>query len=72
MSAHLCKTVTDGCYRCELNRDEVDAFEAEDRADVAAAWVEYRNVFMLGRPIRQRTMLRKRDFLAGFIAARQS
>ena len=23
MTAHTCKTLTDGCYRCDLNRDEI-------------------------------------------------
>lgn len=23
MTAHTCTTLTDGCYRCELNKDEI-------------------------------------------------
>lgn len=64
MSAHDCKELTDGCYRCELNRDEMEA-----------AWIEYRNretfwAFYPDEARRATRRLRKREFIAGFMAGR--
>lgn len=67
MTAHTCKELTDGCYRCELNRDEIEAAQEEDRQDAEAAWLVYRDQFMSGHPRRQ---LRRREFIAGFLAGR--
>lgn len=69
MTAHLCTETTPGCYRCELRNDEMAAIAAEDQADAQAAWTEYRDDF-LGSG--NRTQLRRREFIAGFIAGRQS
>lgn len=33
MTAHTCRTVTPGCYRCDLGYDEVTAMHAEDYFD---------------------------------------
>lgn len=84
MTAHTCKTLTDGCYRCDLNRDEIEAIRAEDAADAKAAWIEYRDwKFDEAVPVWReddreaitgavRRTLRKREFIAGFMAGRQA
>lgn len=36
MTAHMCRTVTDGCYRCELGRDEAEAAQMDDLREAAA------------------------------------
>jgi hypothetical protein len=36
MTPHTCKELTDGCYRCDLNRDEIRDFKQE-RLDKATA-----------------------------------
>jgi hypothetical protein len=76
MTAHECKVPTDGCYRCELNKDEIAAFRAEDEADASAAWLNYRDAQIAERswadPRRVIRQLRRGSFIAGFIAGRQS
>ncbi len=83
MSAHSHVRYVPGCFRCELGRDEAAECEAEDRRDAQAAWVDYRDaqvaVAVEGRfPDREyigaavRRTLRRREFVAGFIAGRQS
>ena len=44
MSAHACKELTDGCFRCELNRDEAESARADALAE---GWVEdeYGNLY---------------------------
>lgn len=72
MSEHRCTKPTEGCYRCDLNRDEVAAAEAEARADAQAAWLAYRNRRALMRglsPERAARQMRRRDFVAGYLAA---
>lgn len=66
MSAHTCKTLTDGCYRCDLNRDEIQAATDEALREAQEAWLEYRDGPMRSWPKRQ---LRRREFVAGFLAA---
>lgn len=29
MTQHACVTLTDGCYRCDLNRDEMEAIASD-------------------------------------------
>ena len=76
MSVHMCKTLTAGCYRCDLNRDEIEAIRAEDRSDAEAAWIEYRNEQQMRRQWadtqRVSRQLRKGSFIAGFLAGRSS
>ena len=82
MNAHNCKELTDGCYRCELNRDEIEANLVEDAVDAETAWVEYRDALIQGHIVggnsvsahslhRITRRLRKREFIAGFMAGRQ-
>lgn len=75
MSAHMCREITPGCYRCELAKDEMAAIEAEDRADAQEAWIAYRDNEIRSKPwadarrvVRQ---LRRGSFVAGFIAGRK-
>lgn len=74
MTAHTCKTLTDGCYRCELNRDEIEAIETENREDAQVAWLTYRDNYMRANHLSRRragSQMRRREFIAGFIAGRQ-
>ena len=48
--------------------DEIEAAQEEDRQDAEAAWLVYRDQFMRNHPRRQ---LRRREFIAGFLAGRQ-
>lgn len=41
MSAHTCRELTEGCYRCDLNRDEIAHIEAERRDKVTAILSAY-------------------------------
>lgn len=56
--------------------DEIAAIQAEDERDAQAAWLEYRDSRprALNDHARKAVLrsLRKRDFIAGFIAGRQS
>lgn len=71
MSAHDCKELTAGCYRCELNRDEIEANRAEDEREALTAWYAYRNSYTLRVGLeRGKRQLRRRDFIAGFMAGR--
>ena len=65
MSAHTCTTFTEGCYRCDLSRDEVRAQE-EIRAEAQEAWMAYRDGPMCNWPRRQ---IRRREFINGYLAA---
>lgn len=76
MTAHTCTTLTPGCYRCEINRDEIEAAQQEIRDEAEAAWLVYRNEHMRrawgasGRDAhRVQRQLRKREFMAGYLAA---
>lgn len=71
MSAHTHRELVDGCYRCDLNRDELEANREEDERDAQAAWIEYRDSYMRRVGLeRGRRHLRKREFIAGFLAGR--
>lgn len=37
MTAHECKALADGCYRCELGKDEAEAALNELRQDIERA-----------------------------------
>lgn len=65
MTAHDHTEPIEDCYRCELNRDEIEANRLEDERDAATAWIEYRDAFAGSR-----RRLRKRDFIAGFLSGR--
>lgn len=41
MTAHTCAVLTPGCYRCDLNRDEVAYMEQERRDKVTAILSAY-------------------------------
>jgi len=70
MTAHMCTEITPGCYRCELNKDEMESIHKENLEDAEKEWIEYRNKrHMLGAP---RRTVRKREFIAGFLAGRES
>lgn len=75
MTAHTCKTLTDGCYRCELNRDEIEAIEAENHEDAQAAWLTYKADYAAEHSYandrRRGRQMRRREFIAGFMAGRQ-
>lgn len=68
MSAHTCTTLTEGCYRCDLGRDEMAAIEVEIRNDAEAAWRGYRDGPMRNWPRRQ---IRRREFINGYLAANE-
>ena len=68
MTAHSHTTLVDGCYRCDLNRDEIAHIEDEVRAEARAAWLEYRDGPMRNWPRRQ---VRRREFIAGYLAANE-
>jgi hypothetical protein len=72
MSAHTCKTLTPGCYRCDLNRDEIASIREEIRSDAQEAWLTYRDKYqrrnyLTGRQLA--SQLRRREFIAGYLAA---
>ena len=72
MNTHACTTLTDGCYRCELNRDEVEAAQQEIATEAQAVWLEYRNEYAMRRNMGARSIssqLRRREFIAGYMAA---
>jgi hypothetical protein len=74
MSTHDCKTLTDGCYRCDLNRDEMQSVEDDVRKKAQAAWLAYRNDFQRKRYLTGRqtaSQMRRRDFIAGYLAANE-
>lgn len=72
MTAHTCTTITPGCYRCELGRDEVEHAIQEARADAQTAWLEYRDRYTRSHCLTPRqvaSQLRRREFIAGYLAA---
>lgn len=72
MTAHLHTTLTPGCYRCDLNLDEIAAAEQETRSDAQEAWLTYRDAHMRSRGLsgpRATSHLRRREFVAGYLAA---
>jgi hypothetical protein len=72
MSAHTCKTITPGCYRCELNLDEIRAIEQEIREEAQAAWLAYRDGYQRAHHLNGRraaSQMRRREFIAGYLAA---
>lgn len=72
MSADACTTLTDGCYRCDLNRDEMASAEQEIAADAQEAWLIYRDQYMRSRAMSARaaaSQMRRREFIAGYLAA---
>lgn len=73
MSDHSCTELTDGCYRCDLNRDEIAASRAEDERNAQAAWIRYRDGYMRALSLSRRrasSQMRRREFIAGFMAGR--
>ena len=73
MSAHTCTELTDGCYRCDLNRDEIAANRAEDEREAQTAWIKYRDEYRRSRHMsaaQVASQLRRREFVAGFMAGR--
>lgn len=71
MTAHLHSTHVEGCYRCDLSRDETEAIEAEIAAEAQAAWLAYRDDYMRRRAMSARRaghQLRRREFIAGYVA----
>jgi hypothetical protein len=72
MTAHTCKTITPGCYRCDLSVDEVSAAEREIRKEAQAAWLAYRNNYQRANYLNGRqaaSQMRRREFIAGYLAA---
>jgi hypothetical protein len=72
MTAHTCKTITPGCYRCELSLDEVRAAEQEVREEAQAAWIAYRDDYQRTHHLSARrtaSQMRRREFIAGYLAA---
>lgn len=72
MSAHTCAELTEGCYRCELNRDEIEAIQQEVAEEAQAAWLAYRDEYSRQHYIGAATVahrLRRREFIAGYEAA---
>lgn len=64
MNQHACKEITPGCYRCELNKDEMEAIHKENLEDAEEAWAEYQS----SPPEQQHAV----EFIAGFVAGRES
>lgn len=74
MSAHTCKTITPGCYRCDLNLDEIRAAEQEIREEAQAAWIAYRDEYQRTNFLNARqasSQMRRREFIAGYLAANE-
>lgn len=72
MSAHLCKTLTEGCYRCDLGRDEVAGIVEEVSREAQAAWLAYRDQYQRAHRLSARraaSQMRRREFIAGYLAA---
>lgn len=72
MTAHACKTLTDGCYRCDLNCDEMRAIEEEIHREAQAAWLAYRDAYTRANYLKPRqaaSQMRRREFIAGYLAA---
>lgn len=72
MTAHTCTTLTEGCYRCDLNRDEIAAIEAGLVNEAEDAWFAYRDDYMRTHhlsPRRASSQMRRREFIAGYMAA---
>ncbi len=72
MTAHACKSLTDGCYRCDLNRDEMESIAVEVRVEAQDAWLAYRDRYSRQRglnPRRAASQMRRREFIAGYLAA---
>ena len=72
MSAHTCTELTEGCYRCDLNRDELRAIVQEIREEAQAAWLAYRNQYQRSNYLNARqaaSQMRRREFIAGYLAA---
>lgn len=67
MTAHTCKELTPGCYRCDLNRDEIEAAREDAEKDAQAAWLAYRD-HPSRRWMKPRQM-RRREFVAGYLTA---
>ena len=45
MTAHTHRTLVEGCFRCELNKDEIAAARAESLAE---GWIEDENGNLYG------------------------
>ena len=74
MSAHTCTELTEGCYRCDLNRDELRAIVQEIREDAQEAWLAYRNQYQRSNYLNARqtaSQMRRREFIAGYLAANE-
>ena len=74
MSAHTCTELTEGCYRCDLNRDELRAIVQEIRDEAQAAWLAYRNQYQRANYLNARqaaSQMRRREFIAGYLAANE-
>ena len=72
MSAHTCTELTEGCYRCDLNRDELRAVVQEIREEARAAWLAYRDQYQRSNYLNARqsaSQMRRREFIAGYLAA---
>ena len=74
MTLHTCKTLTPGCYRCDLNRDEIAAILNEIRDEAQAAWIAYRDQYKRSNHLNARqaaSQMRRREFIAGYLAANE-
>lgn len=72
MTAHTCIEFSPYCYRCELGRDEEAAVHVEVLAEAQAAWLAYRNDYSRRNhlnPRRAASQMRRREFIAGYLAA---
>lgn len=72
MTDHTCRELTKGCYRCDLNRDEIRAIEEEVLTEAQAAWLAYRDQYARTRYLNPRqvaSQMRRREFIAGYLAA---
>lgn len=68
MGTHTHTALVEGCYRCDLNRDEMAHIEEELRVEAQAAWLAYRDGPMRHWPRRQ---IRRREFINGYLAANE-
>lgn len=72
MTSHNCKTLNDGCYRCDLHRDEIAAFHEDIRQEAQEAWLTYRDQYTRAYYLNPRqcaSRMRRREFVAGYLAA---
>ena len=71
MTHHNHRELVPGCYRCDLNRDEIESARQEVLAEAQAAWIRYRDEYQRTNYLNARraaSQMRRREFIAGYLA----